>query len=593
MQRILDMDEGSTTKRVLSAFQSSSVTHRIVRYGGAKRLLFLALVALLTLLTVMPLVTVLVSSLRPLGLPAGSEWTLHHYLEVWSSAYTYGLVGYTLVFAVGSTVFAIIVSLGLSWLLERTDLPGRKLFGSMIIMPMATPPLLLAIGWALILAPRIGFISTALQNIFGASPSWLNIYSMPGMIVVQGLAFVPTAVLVLSPVVRNMDPTYEEAAIAAGASPWQTMLRISLPFLMPAVLSTATILMIVGMLAFDVPAIIGLPGHIMVMSSEIYRLMNPPGGMPEYGSSAALNSSLFVLLMLGLLLYVRLTRNVDRFATISGKGYKANRFALGRWRPFATAAVAFYFILAVILPFIALIWTSLVPYFSGFDASLLSKLSLASYTDVLGSDRFWAAAQNSLFVAGSAAVGATLLSLAVSWTILRSKLQLAWLLDILVMIPVGIPHLMMGVALIFLFFSFRVIPLYGTVWLIALGHMILYLPIASRMMQAGLLQIGRELEEAALVARASVLENVRRIVIPLLRPTLIAVLIWVLVHSVREFSTAVMLQSGRNEVLSTILYSFWENGSSERTAAVAVMLMIALFLLIAASSSLSRQRSHR
>lgn len=586
------LTERSTAKRVPGAFESSGLARRFARYVGAKWLLFLALAALLAVLTVVPLITVLVSSLRPLGLPLGSEWTLDHYREVWSSAYTYELVWQTLVFAVGSTAFAIVVSLGLSWLLERTDLPGRKLFRSMILMPMVTPPLLLAIGWALILSPRIGFISTALRDIFGASPGWLNIYSMPGMILVQGLAFIPTAVLVFSPVVRNMDPTYEEAAIVARASPWQTVLRISLPFLLPAILSTATILMIVGMLAFDVPAIIGLPGHVVVMSSEIYRLMNPPAGMPEYGASAALNSSLFVLLVLGLLLYVRLTRNVDRFATISGKGYKANRFALGRWRPFATAAVSFYFILAVILPFLALVWTSLVPYLSGFDTSLLSKLSLAAYTDVLGSDRFWAAAQNSVLAAGSAAVGATLLALAVSWMILRSRLQLAWLLDILVMIPVGIPHLMMGVALIFLFFSFRVIPLYGTIWLIALGHMVVYLPIGSRMVQAGLLQIGRELEEAALVARASVLENVRRIVIPLLRPTLIAVLIWVLVHSVREFSIAVMLQSGRNEVLSTILYSFWENGSSERTAAIAVMLMIALCILIAASNSLSRPRSY-
>jgi iron(III) transport system permease protein len=409
------------------------------------------------------------------------------------------------------------------------------------------------------------------------------------MIFVQGLAYIPTAVLVFSPVVRNMDPTYEEAAIVARASTLQTVLRISLPFLLPAILSMATILMIVGMLAFDVPAIIGLPGKIFVMSSEIFRLMNPPSGLPEYGASAALNSSLFVLLMGALVLYVRLTRNADRFATISGKGYKASRFALGRWKPVATLAVVFYFLLAVVLPFVALVWASLVPYFSGFDSSLFSKLSLRAYGEVLGHDRFWQATGNSAIVAMTAAVGATLLALTVSWMILRSRLQMAWVLDVMTMIPVGIPHLMMGVALIFLFFSFRAIPLYGTVWLIALGHLIVYLPIASRMMQAGLLQIGRELEEAALVARASVLDNVLRIVIPLLKPTLIAVWIWVLVHSVREFSIAVMLQSGRNQVLSTVLFSFWENGNSERAAAVAVMLMIVLCALVACSNSLSKQ----
>ena len=121
----------------------------------------------------------------------------------------------------------------------------------------------------------------------------------------------------------------------------------------------------------------------------------------------------------------------------------------------------------------------------------------------------------------------------------------------------------------------------------------MYLPVASRMMQAGMLQIGAELEEAAVVARASMLDNIRRIVMPLLKPTLIAVLIWVFVHSLREFSVAVMLQSGRNEVLSTILYSFWENGKPERAAAIAVMLMMCLCVLVMFSNVFSRDSAER
>ena len=549
---------------------------RLLRQIRWPWLLFAGLAALLFVLTIVPLIIVLLSSLRPAGLPLSDGWTLDHYRAVWYSPYTYGLVLNTLIFAAGSTIFAIVVAIGLSWLLERTDLPGRNLFRDAILMPMVTPPLLLAIGWALILSPRIGIVPIGLKPLIGPFASWIDIYSMSGMIFVQGLAYVPTAILIFSPIVRNLDPTYEEAALVARANALQTMLRVSLPFLLPAMLSTATVLMIVGMLSFDVPAVLGMPGNVIVMSAEIYRLMTPPIGAPEYGPSAALNSSLFVLLMIGLVLYLKLTRRADRFATISGKGYKATRFQLRRWRPFAVAAVALYFLLAVVLPFIAVLWASFVPYFSGFDAALLSRLSLSAYADVIGSERFWNAAVNAVQVAAAAAVGATVLALLVSWVVLRSRLRFAWLLDAMAMIPVGIPHLMMGVALIFLFFSLKFIPLYGTIWLIAIGHLVVYLPVASRMMQAGMLQIGAELEEAALVARASMLDNIRRIVIPLLRPTLIAVLTWVLVHSLREFSVSVMLQSGRNEVLSTILYSFWENGKPERAAAIAVMLMMCL-----------------
>jgi iron(III) transport system permease protein len=562
--------------------------HGLSRLIPARTATFAGLGLLLVFLTLVPLATVIVGSFRPMGLPLSPGWTFEHYVKIWSDPYTYMLVRNTVVFAIGSTAIAIAIALVLSLLIERTDLPGRNLFAAAILMPMVTPPLLLAIGWVLILSPRIGIIPIALQGLIGPAATWLDIYSLPGMIYVQGLAMVPTAVLMLSPVIRNMDQSYEEAAIVSGARVWQTMLRVSLPFLLPTILSVATILMIVGMLAFDVPAVIGMPGNIMVMSAEIYRFMNPPLGIPEYGLSAALNSSLFVVLVIGLVLYLRVTRRADRFATISGKGYKATRFPLGRWRWPAFAFVAGYFVMAVVLPLLALIWASLIPYFTGFDTSLLGRLSLTSYAGIFTSERLWVATANALVIAITAAVGVTLLALAISWVILRSQVRFARVLDALSMIPIGIPHLMMGVALIFLFFSLRIIPIYGTIWLIALGHLIAYLPVASRMMQAGMLQIGRELEEAALTSGASVWQNIVRVVTPLLKPSIIALMIWMIVHSLREFSISVMLQSGKNEVLSTILFSYWETGKADSAAAVAVVLMICLGLLVGLSARLTK-----
>jgi iron(III) transport system permease protein len=291
--------------------------------------------------------------------------------------------------------------------------------------------------------------------------------------------------------------------------------------------------------------------------------------------------------------YLRMTRHTSRFATISGKGYKATRFALGRWRFAALGFVVLYFLSAVVLPFLALTWASLIPYFTGFDVSLLGKLSLESYADIFTSERIWNATANSAIVSIAAAVGVTVLALAVSWFILRARLRFAWVLDVLSMVPIGVPHLMTGVALIFLFFSLRSIPIYGTIWLIALGHLIAYLPVASRMMQSGLLQISSELEEAGVMSGASVWQNLRRIVTPLLKPTIIALMIWMIVHSLREFSISVMLQSGKNEVLSTILFSFWQTGKPERAAAVAVSLMVCLCLLIGASSWLTSRRPER
>jgi len=560
------------------------------RSGGIREPLAIALGLVLALLTLVPLATLLVGSLRPDGLPSSAGWTLEHYVEVWGSAYNWRLFGNTLVFAAGSTLLAIILATALSWLLERTDLPARNLFRAAIVMPMATPPLLLAIAWVLVLSPKIGIVSVALQPLLGPLDRWLNIYTMGGAIFVQALAYVPTSVLMLSPAIRALDPALEEAALVAHANPLQVAIRVGLPMLRPALLSVMTILLIVGMLAFDVPAVIAIPGNVDLMSIEIFRLMTPPSGFPDYGTAAAMNSVLLVLLAGGLILYRRIIRQAARFATISGKGYKPAKIRLGRWRGAAAAFVTLYFALSVLLPFLALLWASVIPYFAGFSPAMLAKVSFTAYGNLFASDKVRDAAINTVVVSTTAACALLLLSLATSWYVLRGKLRYRWMLDVLSMIPMGVPALMIGIALVFAAFSLRSVPIYGTIWLISIGHLIAFLPVASRMMQSGLLQISGELDEASAVAGASALRTFRHILLPLLGPTIVAVIIWVLVHSVREFSIAVMLQSGHNSVVSTVLFNYWETGHPENAAALAVLLMLLLFALVGTLSLLTRRK---
>ena len=560
------------------------------RHSGTSWPFVLGVGLVLFLLTVVPLAILLVSSFRPDGLPSTPGWTIKHYVEIWGSARNWRLVANTLVFAVCSTFVAVVLATGLSWLIERSDLPARNLFRSMILMPMATPPLLLAIAWALILAPRIGIVQAALRPLIGPLDQWSGIYNMPGAIFVQSLAYVPTAVLMLSPSIRAFDPALEEAAAVSGASSWQVLWRIGLPLLRPALLSVTTILLIISMLAFDVPSVIAIPGNVDLMSIEIYTLMTPPAGFPDYGGATAMNALLFVMLIGGLVVYRRTTRWGARFATIRGKGYKPTEIRLGRWRTVACALVGRYFVLAVAMPFVALVWASVIPYFAGFSVAMLHRASLAAYANLFASSQVWSAGLNSALIAGAAAACLTLLALATAWIALRAKLRLAWLVDTLAMIPMGVPALMIGVALVVVAFSLRFLGLYGTIWLIAIGHVIVFLPISSRMMQSGLLQIGSELEEAAATAGATALQTFRQVILPLLKPAIVAMVIWVLVHSVREFSIAVMLQSGRNSVLSTLLFNYWDTGSPDRAAALAVLLMLLLLALVGVTAMLTPRK---
>lgn len=589
MSTHLNVDPSPTNLIAPRDKAATALSLRAGRALGTPQFLAAGIGIALVLLTVVPLVLLLVGSFRPDGLPLTSGWTLAHYIDVWGSAYDWWIVVNTLIFASGSTFLAVGIATALSWLLERTDLPGRDWFRAMILMPMATPPLLLAIGWALVLAPRIGIVTVALQPLIGPTDRWFNIYSMPGAVFVQTLAYVPTCVLMLSPAIRTLDPALEEAAMVAGASRWQVVWCVGLPVLRPALLSVVTILMIVGMLAFDVPAVIAIPGHVNVMSIEIFRLLTPPSSFPDYGAASAMNAVLFVFLIAGLVFYRRTIRHAARFAMVSGKGYRPAQARLGAWRGAAAALVLLYFVLAVLLPFVALLWASVTPYFAGFSPHMLQRVSFAAYANLLASPRLHEAMVNSAVIAAATAASLIVLSLLSAWIVLRSNLRRAWLIDLLSTIPLGIPPLMLGVALVIVAFSARFLALYGTIWVIALGHIIVFLPIASRMMQSSLIQIAAELEEAASIAGATLFQTLRRITVPLMSSTIAALTIWILVHSVREFSIAVMLQSGRNSVLSTVLYSYWDTGSPERAAALAVLLMTALLALIAILSFARRR----
>jgi iron(III) transport system permease protein len=376
----------------------------------------------------------------------------------------------------------------------------------------------------------------------------------------------------------------------SGAPAAQVIRRVTLPLLLPGLISAGTLLLIAATLSLDIPLIIGLPANQSLLSLQIYRTMQPVSGVPAYGDVAATNNVLFVGLALAMLVYHRATRQAERFAIVSGKAYRPVRMRLGSLRGPLFSIACLYFVAALALPFLALVWVTLVPFFSGFDPSMLTRLSLQNFVDVFTSDRVRASAGHSLVVASMAAIGVCLVALLVSWIVVRSRVRWRRLLDALAMLPIGTSALMMGIALVFIFFGFRAIPIYGTVWIIIIGHVIVYLPFSTRTIQAAMLQLNRELEEAAQVAGASMLRAFRRIMAPLLAPALVGVLIWVSLHSLREFSVAVMLQSGRNEVLSTVLYSYWNSGKAQYATAIAVSLMVFLGALVLLTGRLTSRR---
>ncbi len=549
----------------------------------------LATGALLTWLVLVPLAVLIVSAFKPTGLLRDPGFTLAHIIDTYSSAQFWSLVAATLQFAIGSTAVALVLGGTLAWLTERTDLPAPALVRALVILPMATPPFLLAISWIILLSPRTGVINALLMGAFGLSAPPFNIYSLGGMIFVEGLALVPSAFLILAPAIRNLDPSLEESALTSGAGIGQLIFRIVLPLLLPALAGTAIFLMIVSFVVFDVPGTIGMPARIFVLSSQIYSLVaDSPRGIPEYGKVSAM-ALMFTLGLLALTaVYHRLMRHANRFATVTGKGYRPRPFRLGRLRFLAIAAVVVYFLFAVLAPLLILLWTSLMPFQAPLSVAAAEMATLANHREFFANPFIEAATINSIIVAVVASTAVAALSLVTAWVSIKSQAPGRRVVDALAFLPLAMPGVLIATALIYVYLAVKIVPIYGTIWIIAVAYLTIYLSFGSRAMNGVVLQLHPELEEAARMSGAGLRDTVRRIIVPLTAPGLAAVWIWVFAHCLRELTAALMLQGADNATLPALLYSYWSGGETNKAAAVGVWLVLGLLAVVIVWQLLAR-----
>ena len=566
-------------------------------WRAARWLPLSSLGTLLAWLVLVPLALVLVSSFRPTGFPLDPGWTIGNYVKTYGSAEFWELTANTAVFAVGSTCMALTLGVIIAWLVERTDLPHKGWVRAMVILPMATPPVLMAIGWVMLLSPRTGFFNHVLQGLFGLEAAPINIYSLGGMIFVEGLALVPSTFLILSPAFRNMDPSLEEAAFTSGAGLFTTLRRVFLPLLTPTLMAAAVFLLIVGFLVFDIPGTIGMPVGIFVLSSRVVYLANDsPSGLPEYGLISAMAVFFLVIVITLAWSYQRMTRLQSRFVTVTGKGWRARSVRLGRWRWPAFGLVVVYFFLAVAAPLAILIWTSLTPYQAPVSLDMLGKLTLNNHFDFFGNSRAVQASINSVVIAVLAATGVAALSVLVSWMVIRSRAPGRKLVDVLSFLPIAVPGTLIGVGLVYVYLTVNFIPIYGSIWIIMIAYTTNYLSFGSRATHGVMLQLHSDLEEAAKVSGAGWMRTMRRIVVPLAFPAIMAVWIWVLAHCMRELTAALLLQGAHNTTLPVLLWGYWSGGEPNKAAAVGVWLVLAMLATVAAwqiAAARSRSASGR
>lgn len=554
----------------------------LVRYGpfrGIDTALLLPAVGVLLLLylTVIPLFMLLWGSFKVQVARGVEVLSLQNYVEAYTQARTFELLGTSVFFALGSCLLGFGLGTFLAWIVERTNTPLRRYFYALTLVPMIIPGVLATVAWTFLLSPKIGFINVTLMKLLGLEEAPFNVFSLGGMIWVEGLNLSPLAFLMMSAAFKAMDPSLEESALTCGAGNLVTLRRVTLRLLLPAVASTVLILFVRGLEAFEVPALLGIPGRVTVFTSAIYLALHQ--FPPDYGLGGALAVGLLALSAVGVWLYTRITANTERYQTVTGKAFRPRVVDLGPWRYVTCALFLLYFAIIVGLPFFILLWASLVPFYSTPDVAALSRLTLSNYAFLLNHQPFINAAKNSLLLGVGSATSVMLLTAVIAWITIKTRLPGRGALDLLAFLPIGIPGLVLGISIIWLYLNFP-LPIYGTLWVLLLAYTTRFLPYGMRTNSASMVQIHTELEEAAQLSGSTWWSTFRRVVLPLLRPGLVAGWIYVFVVSVRELSSSILLASSENIVLSILVFDLMESGKSTAVAALAVIMITTLVLIV-------------
>jgi iron(III) transport system permease protein len=575
----------------------------VIRFSP-QGVIYVLLLLLIANMVLAPLAMVVVTALNLGPTTRAPELSLDFFREAWTSPTTWSVMSNTAIFALGSTTLAMTIGVFFAFMVERTDMPLKSFAYAVVPLTIAMPGLLYAIAWVLLLSPRIGLFNLALLNLFGKDSgvltSWAHVgfdgppiqaYSMLGMIFVDAIRGVGVVFLMSVGVFRNMDPALEEAAMVSGAAPGGVARLITLKLMLPGILA-AFVYSITGSLeTFEVPAIMGLPGNIHLLSTKIYLL-----NKTDDEAVASSIGIVFVLLAIVFVyLYSRLTRRIEKFSTITGKAYRSRVMRIGRFRYVAATLVWLYLAVVVVAPFFVMLWASIQPYYAVPSQAALGRITFDAYGFIFTNPQGATALINTLLLALVAPTITMLLCTLVSWYVVRSRMTGKRLLDVLTFLPNSIPSIMIALAMVYLFLTvpWRLIPIYGTVWIITLAVVTRYLAFGSRMMHGAVLQLHHDLEEAAQVGGVSWVKSFRYIVLPLLFPSIVSGWVFVALHALRETTMALMLYSPSSRVISLLMWDTWQSGDVNKATATGVVLMLFTGLIILAGRYVDQRRARR
>jgi iron(III) transport system permease protein len=561
---------------------------RLLLSGGG--IVFVCLVAILTYQVLLPFLLIIWTSLK-VAHPGDPEFlqlsfTTANYFRAFAIREFWEASLNTFYFASVSTLFSFVLGTFLAWTVIRTNTPLAQLIGMITLGRIIIPGVIITISWILLASPSIGILNYFITETTGVR-RFFNIYSFWGMVWVQSLEMAPLAYLLMSAALQSTDPRLEEASAIAGAGAWSTFYRVSLPLILPATAASALLLFIQTVESFEVPLLLGGRARIPVYTTEVY--FNTSRTPTDWGLASTYAMMLLVLSMVLLFVYFRLVRHTERYQTITGKDFKPRRIDLGAWRYLTCGLSLLLVFLITGLPFIMMLYASLMPRFQPPTLEAFRDVTLVNYRNLLADWNYsvrplW---NSTLLGVGSASV-VMLLVAAISYFVNKSRIRSRKILDFLGFAPIALPSVVLGTA--FLWFYLLVpLPVIGTLSIIGLAYLTRYMPYALRFVSTSMVQIHTELEEAAAVSGGTWWKNLYRIYLPLLRPGLMAGWFWVMVHAYRELTIALMLARSRNRTAAVIIFDLWSNGSFPQLSAFGVLMFVILIVLVSVGQTVGKR----
>ena len=516
-----------------------------------------------------------------------SSWGITNFTNLYAEGALHKTLLDTAIFAGASTLLATIISIIFAWLVERTDLRFKNIVVVGIIIPILVPPVITTIGWILLLGERTGMINSLIRTVLPFLQSGpIDIFSMFGMILAQGLSLVPLLFIFFIAALRGFDNVLEEAAQASGANTRRILFSITLPLLRPHLLAGALIALIFSIEAFEVPLFLALGADANILASRVFFALNDAtGNAPEYGTVSALGLHFLLITSILFYLYAQLVRKSYSYRMIPMR--KSSLIRLGKWQLPAIAIITLFFFVTVLLPFAVLIWTSLHDHYIQPSFSSLNLISLDQYRNLLEDSRFLPALTNTMIVVTVAPTLAVFIAVITAWSTQRNlaTAKLAKLLDLLASSSIAIPGVIAANGLLLFYLRLNsLLPLWVPLWgtLVVLIFAYTYrISIAYRIQKAGFAQLDTRLDEAAATSGAGLWATLRFITLPLLKSNWAGAWVLLSLYSLKELTLPLIIHSGGPpDLISTLIWKLWGYDTGQAAAlAVISIFFTAVFLL--------------